>query len=764
MRILNSFSSLVLDSRQDGSRVSDTEPATAFPSQLDGADRMPLPASLPDPPNTSATQPPVLDAPNQALLDSLQAQISQGTLQHESINHMLQQSGWMLLRQAPTVYAIGRDEALGARPGVDMDRSSPFEDNDLQQQQQQQQQLDSQLGANGKVHIRLYFKHRTDILKKGFRPGWKQRFFAPRPDGYRTPSHGPSFSPITTASVTERGDSEPISPQSIAQYEHLQSESEVENNPDDHEREVPGSHPPGTIPMHSQQPMLFQHPELRTELEREVPYWRSPSSAPSHSRDDLQQHPEANPEAEGTVSETRQPSTAPIHSQHNDLQQHPEPEPEAEGVVSRSRPPSTAPIHNQQNGLQQHTEPNPEAEGRVPNSRPPSTAPIHSQQNELQQHPELRIEDGLAVPEDDPPALPINPLGMSELVHAIGRSLSHADEDDDDEISQALLLLFQLAVICPALADLMTANLNGTPTATEAKHFQLFSWYAISQTKSEDQFPGWYRVLTPRNRERLVYNDPLQVDHPRDILEDLKSGQKHWNNLLLMQVREAYRKAHPQDDAAEQNISKNRAQITRLVSKCIKDQRPFQRGVTNRVIQLCAQQAARDTFVHHLFEKMVGDEADGTTARYFDLYVEYATEEVKKPGSRKDWFQDVAPSNMAKDKRKASGTSTTKIPAKKRARNSEGPSKRRKIAQVDGGASSSGSGDQMILGSGSQATGGSGDQTTQGRGDQTVQSSGDQTIQGSNSQPEKAPAVPTASASAPYQLRNKIPKRPHPME
>lgn len=111
----------------------------------------------------------------------------------------------------------------------------------------------------------------------------------------------------------------------------------------------------------------------------------------------------------------------------------------------------------------------------------------------------------------------------------------------------------------------------------------------------------------------------------------LPKGKDHHNKQLLTRWRKDYRTlSNPLDPAkAARIIADTRTSIVDLYLR--------ENRTTSRAMNLLGEQATHDPLIMNLLDKSAR-EKDARLERVFQVYLKYAKQEIKNPGSRKIWF------------------------------------------------------------------------------------------------------------------------------
>ncbi|KAL8878297.1 MAG: hypothetical protein Q9198_003857, partial [Flavoplaca austrocitrina] len=111
----------------------------------------------------------------------------------------------------------------------------------------------------------------------------------------------------------------------------------------------------------------------------------------------------------------------------------------------------------------------------------------------------------------------------------------------------------------------------------------------------------------------------------------LPKGKEHSNKQLLTKWRKDYsalsNPLYPTE--AAKIIADTRTSIVDLYLR--------ENRTTSRAMNLLGEQATHDLLIMNLLDKSAR-EKDGRLERVYQVYLKYAKQEIKKPGSRKTWF------------------------------------------------------------------------------------------------------------------------------
>ncbi|KAL9618499.1 MAG: hypothetical protein Q9204_008396, partial [Flavoplaca sp. TL-2023a] len=118
----------------------------------------------------------------------------------------------------------------------------------------------------------------------------------------------------------------------------------------------------------------------------------------------------------------------------------------------------------------------------------------------------------------------------------------------------------------------------------------------------------------------------------------LSKGKDHRNKQLLTKWRKDYSALSSPLDAAEaaKIIADTRTSIVDLYLR--------ENRTTSRAMNLLGEQATHDPLIMNLLDKSAR-EKDPILEKVFQVYLKYAKQEIKNPGSRQTWFQKAGGRN-----------------------------------------------------------------------------------------------------------------------
>ncbi|KAI4254687.1 MAG: hypothetical protein L6R42_007095 [Xanthoria sp. 1 TBL-2021] len=300
-----------------------------------------------------------------------------------------------------------------------------------------------------------------------------------------------------------------------------------------------------------------------------------------------------------------------------------------------------------------------------------SDANHRTRDQEVQGHPNLpadiisisidaEVEEDQETPKfpADTTANPIDALLITKIQDAVAFAAQKANEAGDPILGQVLNALLNRSVHNPRLLNLLDAICGGRQTETRARHFKILLKYEHSQLEYGKQLPKWYSDLPLASRQRLALSEkPLDMN--KLYKRAFRDAEKRWNELLLTQWRDRHN-IEPPPPLTPQKV----AGIITRTRKSIEQFYEAGKTTISRALNLLGEQATRDPAVMILLDEPARAN-NGTREKVFQIYLKYAKQELKRPGSRKKWFsRPDRPNN--EDDLKAQDSGTEFPPRKKR--------------------------------------------------------------------------------------------------
>ncbi|KAI4282676.1 MAG: hypothetical protein L6R38_002766 [Xanthoria sp. 2 TBL-2021] len=259
----------------------------------------------------------------------------------------------------------------------------------------------------------------------------------------------------------------------------------------------------------------------------------------------------------------------------------------------------------------------------------------------------------------DTTANPIDAFLITRIQDVVAFAAQKSNEAGNPILGQALNALLKRSVHNPRLLNLLGAICGGRQTEIRARHFKILLKYEWAQLNYENRLPKWYSNLPLASRERLALSEkPLdKIKLRKGAFRDAK---KRWNELLLTQWRERH-DIEPPQPLTPQKVAEIIARTRKSIEKL------YEAGKTtiSRAMNLLGEQATHDPAVMMLLDERARAK-NGTREKVFQIYLKYAKQELKRPGSRKKWFSRPDPPNNEDDV--GAQDSGTEFPPRKKRR------------------------------------------------------------------------------------------------
>ena len=253
-------------------------------------------------------------------------------------------------------------------------------------------------------------------------------------------------------------------------------------------------------------------------------------------------------------------------------------------------------------------------------------------------------------------ASPINALLITIIQDAVNVAAQKANEAGDPLFGQCLNALLKRSILNPRLLNLLWAVCRGKITGTRAKHIKILLKYEAAQIEYQSNVPRWYSNLALANQQRVALSEePLEkIRFTKSEFEDAK---ERWDALLLTQWR-ARRHFKPL-------TPEKTAEITATTKTAVESLYRAGRRTRSRAMNLLSEEATHDPSVMILLDKP-GRAQHEIREKVFQVLLRYAKQELKRPGSRKQWFQRSAQRGHEDDAEAQDSSTDSSSPRKRR--------------------------------------------------------------------------------------------------